>query len=118
MGIRMDQPMGLNDWANALVNKCKMVRHVSFNFGEGLRFSKMPVMLVKAEESGDFYYGMCEQAYPLMKYTLPDGRIFREYLQVQPWSSGPMSFLALMDGNGKPVLESLWTEEEIDRATG
>jgi hypothetical protein len=68
---------------------------------------------VKTEKSGRFYQGMCGDKYSLDKYTLPDGRVMFEAVQDEPWSSGPVFFLALQDENGKWIPESLWTEEEI-----
>jgi hypothetical protein len=47
----------------------------------------------------------------LFEYDLQNGDIVREFLQAQPWSSGPMSFLCL-EINGKKIFE--WKDEEID----
>jgi len=57
----------------------------------------------------------------LHEYTLKDGRKVREVIQIQPWSSGPMSFICLEDENGKRMFE--WKEDrqtysEYDEITG
>jgi hypothetical protein len=54
----------------------------------------------------------------LQEYVLPDGRVIREYVQAEPWSSGPCYFLALeemIEGEWEVLVESLWTEAAIDR---
>lgn len=55
-----------------------------------------------------------EEGGHLFRYTLPNKRVFYEYIQADPWSSGPCIFLALKDAKGKPVRESLWPKETID----
>lgn len=43
---------------------------------------------------------------------------YKEYLQDEPWSSGPCIFMALWDcQNNKPVTETLWTDKEIEEWT-
>lgn len=66
----------------------------------------------KTEECGSFF-GMFDEEYPLRRYTMPNGKVYEEYVQAEPWSSGPCIFLALRNENG-PVKESLWSEEEIN----
>lgn len=47
---------------------------------------------------------------------LDNPRIFEEYLQTSPWSSGPMLFLALRWIDTKqPIEETLWIEDESVR---
>jgi hypothetical protein len=43
-------------------------------------------------------------------YNLKDGRIAKEVLQAQPWSSGPVSFLCL-EIDGKRLFK--WTQKEM-----
>lgn len=50
--------------------------------------------------------------FQLYKYTLIDGTQFFEAEQAAPWSSGPMIFTALKDGDGNWVKESLWTNDD------
>jgi len=73
---------------------------------------------VKCELSGEKFYGMFDIEYDLHRYILPDGRIYVEFVQEEPWSSGPCFFLALKGPNGETVEESLWREEEIGREIG
>lgn len=49
----------------------------------------------------------------LSGYKLSDGRIFFEDVQVEPWASGPNSFLALKDESGEWLASSLWSDEEV-----
>lgn len=52
--------------------------------------------------------------FPLMQYDLPDGTTYFEYVQAEPWASGPHFFLALHDDEGNEVPASLWTDKEIE----
>lgn len=61
-------------------------------------------------------YGMFDDGPELYKYQLKDGTWVYEYVQACPWSSGPCIFLALRDEAGNPILESLWSEDEITNA--
>jgi len=50
----------------------------------------------------------------LASYEMEDGTVYREHLQADSWTlSGPCYFLALLNEDDEPVVESLWTEEEI-----
>jgi hypothetical protein len=53
---------------------------------------------------------MFDQEYHLYRHALKDGRTADEFLQVAPWSSGPMFFIGLKVSDG---VEFIWTEEEI-----
>jgi len=48
----------------------------------------------------------------LHTYKLKDGRIIKEIIQAEPWSSGPVSFLCLELEDGTRIGE--WSQEEID----
>jgi len=61
----------------------------------------------------DYYEGMFGDKYPLYQYCLNDGRTAEEFLQADPWSSGPCFFLGLRVSDGT---EFLWPDEEIDNA--
>ena len=53
--------------------------------------------------------------YRPQEYRNHHGRVvYREFIQDEPWSSGPHTFLALKDRLGQVVKESLWDDEEID----
>ncbi len=61
----------------------------------------------------DIFDGMCGEEYPLFEYTLKDGSKAQEYVQADPWASGPCIFLALRSENG-PIESTLWTDKEIE----
>ncbi len=74
------------------------------------------------ECGGDFVYskgeevlGMFEEpVHKLTTYKHKNGKEIEEYIQAEPWSSGPMIFLALRyKENKNPIKSSLWSEEEI-----
>lgn len=121
MGIRMDQFMGLNKWATELVKGervlvCTEKGMRVFPDGREEPFShEVHGSSVRKEKSGKTFSGF-NPGYPLYKYTLPDGTVYEERVQAEPWSSGPVFFLALVDEIGQWVPESLWTDEEIDAA--
>lgn len=113
---RSDQYIGLNDWACNLTSVMMDVIEAgtqTYYDGKVENFErKHQINAVKIEPSGDTFEGF-EGPYYLSRYTLPDGRVFTEFLQAEPWSSGPMFFIALKDEEGNVVPESLWTDEEI-----
>lgn len=107
--MRMDQFVGLNDRAKALIAGCGKPHFTG-------RYEAMPVMVseggmhqeqtvqmpvlepcVRQEATGQTFSGMFEgePGYPLHKYTTRDGKVYYEVLQDSPWSSGPVFFLAL-----------------------
>ena len=65
----------------------------------------------KKLETIGHYEGMFEQEYPLHRHTLKDGRFADEFLQADPWSSGPVAFLGLRVSDGSEIL---WTDDEIE----
>lgn len=127
--MRMDQFIGLNEWASRLVQGCgkphffgehKTERVVLPDGTEGTVDTPVLESCVLREENGDFYLGMFGDLYPLLRYTFRHGdmtgRVLTEYVQAAPWSSGPVFFLALKDEGGNPVPESLWNDEDIKNA--
>jgi len=126
MGIRMDQYIGLNHRAEDLVAGKRILlytKHETQIYPDGktevLDSKDIYGSDIKREESEEFYEGMFGDKYLLNKYTFPDGRVYIEFVQAEPWSSGPMFFLALKDAEtGEEIVESLWTEEEIDEELG
>lgn len=117
---RSDQLIGLNQWASELVQQTRTIVE------EGTRYEldgkpldqfrrEIQVPVAKVEVCGK-YCGMFEDEYSLHRYTMPDGKVYQEYVQAQPWSSGPCFFLALEDEDGKGVPESFWSEEDINNA--
>ena len=68
----------------------------------------------KYEKHYKSYFGMYDEEFPLMKYTLNDETKVKEVVQASPWSSGPVIFLCLEKENGERMFE--WPQEEIDHA--
>ena len=64
---------------------------------------------MKVYEEQDMFHG---SMIDLHDYYLNDVLIYREVVQADPWSSGPVVFLKLVDADGKDVFT--WTMEQID----
>lgn len=118
---RFDQFRGLNDWARKTVlkrDKVRVVGEMIFQDGKRKRFSrwaKVPAARIKV--IGTITGVWKPYVADLHRYSMPDGRVYEEYVQCSPWSSGPVYHLALKDAKtGRPVTESLWTQDEIDQA--
>lgn len=122
MGTRMTQHMGLNLHAENLVREYeeeakeqRSVHYITLPDGTKAKQTLTPVQFwPKKEPSGKVYYGMADEEFVLNKYTTHEGKVYEEYVQASPWSSGPCIFLALKDENGTAVKETLWTYEEIN----
>lgn len=124
--MRCDQLVGLNAWAENLVRGCGMSHFTGkFDRVSAAMFSShktenfvLPRLepCVRQDPSGKGFYGAFDPS-PLMKYTLRDGRVLYEAVQAEPWSSGPVTFLALADEAGNRFPESLWTNAEIEANT-
>ena len=117
--MRCDQLIGLNAWAEDFVSSIRencteyTVRLFEDNSVECSEPKEVQISQIQIEPY-DKFYGMYENEYSLDKYIFPDGRIFHSYVQAEPWSSGPVIFLALKDENGEIIPESLWDEDEMD----
>src|SRR5579883_2216385 len=115
--MRCDQYIGLNDWARKLVTKKSKVREYGvqvFANGNRKQFSRWRrISLVRTEHAGVIRGAYSPQVNKLHRYTLPNGEVYSEFVQASPWSGGPCYFIALKDKHGKPVPQSLWTDEEI-----
>lgn len=115
---RSDQYIGLNSWAKRLVSRKEKVREHGvriFADGRKQRFSRWRRMPnARVEHAGVIHGAWNPRVALLHRYTFPaTGEVFVEYVQATPWSGGPCYFIALMDKHGKPVPESLWTDEEM-----
>lgn len=94
---RSDQYIGLNDWATEMLASCQA--------------QATPYDKIEGAWNDDVA--------SLHEYTLPDGHVYREYVQTSPWSSGPMYFIALKDMQyDEPVARSLWSDHDIDQEMG
>lgn len=119
MGIRTTQLMGLTYDANEIIRQNRVIlwtdnicrKHANGDI-EHLETHKYDI---PRRASGNKWVGMFEEEGDLMIYTLLDGREVEEYIQAQPWSSGPCIFLALRDAKTKePLPETLWDEGSIN----
>lgn len=119
---RTDHYVGLNAWAKKLVHDIHSVSEKgirTFQDGRQESFDRnVEVNLVKVEQIGEITVMHC-QFFPRHRYTMPDGRVYEEYLQASPWSGGPHLYMGLKRvtyGKRKylrVVKESLWTDSEM-----
>lgn len=116
--MRCDQYIGLNDWARAKVSETHKVREVGTRILPGGvvepfdRTINLPV--AKVEKVGEIHGAWTDVVATLSRYTLPNGEVLTEYVQAEPWSSGPCYFVALKDAKGKPVPQSLWSDDDLN----
>lgn len=69
------------------------------------------------EPSGRVIEPWYDETHDLLRYPLLDNTYCYEYVQAEPWSSGPCTFLALahdIDGTD-PIPETLWDQDTIDQ---
>jgi len=120
MGSRSTQVIGLSEKAREIVagEEVEQYRIEGKRFFPDGRVEEYNEIVrgsnVETAESG-YFEGMFGEHYPLYKHTFPDGRVYQEDVQAEPWSAGPCIFLALKDGE-EWVEESLWPEQEIEEA--
>jgi len=120
----MTQYIGLSPAARDFlkINETKVVGKIktinTYNDGRVVESEEdFKESLTIREDSGECTYGMFEEEkISLFKYTTDSGKVYTEYVQDDPWSSGPCIFIALKDESGNIVKESLWPEEEIENA--
>src|SRR6266850_3677036 len=99
--MRAEQWIGLNDRAKALVkpNLNKFLYHeVGTRFYADGTKQDYDFEQYGSDITEHVYYvytGAFDGEHQLNEYTLADGTILYEDLQLEPWSSGPMTFLAL-----------------------
>ncbi len=76
---------------------------------------------VEKEECGEVMGMFDEAVYTLHRYQSPDGEIWSEFIQAEPWSSGPMIFLAIKNSKGDVMgwkVDSIVRGQEYDRKKG
>jgi|SRR6266850_4358780 len=119
--MRAEQWIGLNDRAKALVkpNLNKFLYHeVGTRFyADGTKqdydFEQYGSDIV--QHVYRIYEGAFEGEHQLNGYTFSNGEEWYEEIQLEPWSSGPMTFLALKrKADDSWVKESLWTVADIE----
>ena len=118
--MRCDQFIGLNEWASKRVSGTKTVRERGVRiFADGTRkrfYRTVRIPTARVEVISKLSGAWTDHVADLHRYTMPDGEVYVEYVQAEPWSSGPCYFIALRGADGQPVPESLWTEDDIDNA--
>ena len=120
--MRTDQYMGLNDWAEEFIRGEQVVhfvetKHKKYPDGTEKTYGPYNVYVSNIQRAQyDTIDGAFGNSFPLNKYTFEDGRMFFEYVQAEPWSSGPCFFIALRNAVELPIPESLWKDEEIESA--
>ena len=109
MGIRMYQEVGLNPEAESFLAENGLKKPGAFcpNCSHILSYT----LDSKVYEKKDSFYG---DGPNLREINLVDGRIAREVVQTEPWSSGPVAFFCL-EIDGVRMFE--WSEKEIIEQT-
>ncbi len=114
--MRMDQYIGLNKWAQERVSESHVVREVGAQIlpsGKVVSFDRtVRVPLVTTEVIGHITGAWVDKVADLHRYTMPNGSVFEEFVQAEPWSGGPCYYIALKNKKGAVVRQSLWTNEE------
>jgi hypothetical protein len=117
--MRTDQFYGLNAWARELVLTTHVVTEIGVRkyaddtIEPFIREATIPVATLTKIAEIDSAFAPRMPVADLNRYELPDGRVYEEYVQAQPWNGGPCSYIALKDSSGEPVRESLWTKKEM-----
>jgi hypothetical protein len=70
-------------------------------------------LFTKEHEVIGHYEGMLGDIYDLHRYNLKSGLSADEFLQADPWSSGPCFFIGLRVSDG---LEFRWSKQDIQNA--
>lgn len=121
--MRCDQYIGLNDWAKLLVSPGTVkVRERVVRFYPGGRrehfYRTVRLPLAQSEVIGTIGSAFAEDfvVANLYRHTLPNGKVYEEFIQASPWSSGPCYFIALRDAQGVVVPQSLWSDQDLNNA--
>lgn len=115
--MRTDQYMGLSPRAQAELSKfCEEADvHTVIRFRDGRMQEHHSVQTVpsyQVETIGSIEGAWNDHVANLNRYSFPDGRVWEEFVQATPWSSGPCYFISVtQDGDRLPRLD--WTDEEI-----
>jgi len=114
MGIRCDQWIGLTNVAHEWLREHVKLVEANHVFcphcgGEVHHDTRMETV-----EEDRFVYGMFGDKLLFGTWRLKDGKLVREVLQADPWSSGPCFFTCLELEDGTRIGE--WSDEEISRA--
>ena len=124
--MRMTQYRGFTpqamQWLNKNVKTTEYTEITTRIYHPSGRSEKMPrrqIIEVNFRETDNIIMGMLEEEVRrIREYDLANGQgIIEEFVQAQPWSSGPCIFMALrFKDSKKPVMQSLWSNKDIDEA--
>ncbi len=120
MDMKAEKVVGLNEWAAKKVSpELRVSDKVVHAFSDGT-YATIPMFGAQVQkckkEEYDGYVDLSCAIMPLHRYTMPDGKVYEEAVQDQPWDlHGLFVFLAFRDEKGMPVKESLWSEQEMRR---
>ncbi len=105
----IDYHHGLNSWASDFVNVSEVIE-------DPVKREARRIFLCEMEPC-DSYQGTDGVQYPLFRFKLPDGRVFREMLfsLIKSSFGGAHFFMILEDEEGEVVPESVWRLEEQKR---
>lgn len=83
-------------------------QHIGFNF-RGLKFIAENVVAREVIRIDDVWFG---EGPEIEKMVCRDGSVVYSFVQMCPWSSGPMTYMALTDAAGTPIYDTLWYDGE------
>ncbi len=108
--MRTTQFMGLTEAAQAYIHDYAIHNvEIKCEYCGGIKEPSEP----QYEETGEVT-GMFGEPVHMLKRYKTIGDQFEEYVQADPWSSGPCIYLALRwSNNKKPIEETLWDEATI-----
>ena len=118
--MRIDQYIGLNEWAKKNIQTTQIVREVGARIlpnGKVLSYDrKVIVPVAEIVVIGKIQGTWKDHVADLHRYKMPNGAVFEEFIQAEPWHGGPCYFIALKNKKGNTVRQSLWTNEELAAA--
>ncbi len=123
--MRMWQPQGFNEKAKAILSDTIQVGYLTittFDMNGNIVSTETDKPKIELRHTSKVYkvdqpFYNCDQ--PLYRHYFDDGRILEDYVQTEPWSGGPCTFLALREHSTlNPIEETLWSDEEIKKVTG
>ena len=127
MGIRCTQVYGLSDGARALVADMAPVPDAGSFPGMFDEEGQYPLnrwvrqtdaMRALQAQADRIREDLSAKLAEIGRAAAAEAAVYTEYVQAEPWSSGPCIFTALRGADGEPVAESLWADRAIDVATG
>ena len=115
--------LGLNGRAMNLVKGTEVLQYTEYvkraypdGREENISPKEVKASNVKKKNTGDFIKGLFpDEEFSLFFYEMPDGSKLFESRQSADFIPNSVIALALIDGNGKFLKESLWTEDDIKK---